>query len=160
MKKMLQLALFTLLAGMLVIGCSQNSETDIGLLHNSGIANLILPSGAVLQSATLHLYIETRSMETVEVHRVTSPWNEMTVTWNSFGGAFDATTESSFAADVWGWRSADITGLVQGWLDGSYANYGLLIKQGDKSTPLTVFYSRENNSAIPLTAIPSANRPK
>jgi hypothetical protein len=91
------------------------------------------PGGVIITSATLRLYADqTNSSVQVRVHRVTAPWNEQTVTYNSFGEAFDPTVVGSFTtkSSVTGWYSADVTALVQGWVNGAYPNDGLLLEQG------------------------------
>lgn len=92
---------------------------------------LTTPAGGTLQSATLSVYVASPENARVYVHRITDPWAEMGVTWDNFGGAFDATVEGSFMADGVGWRSVDVTSLVQSWMDGTIDNYGFLLRQPD-----------------------------
>jgi hypothetical protein len=118
-----------------------------------GLAAFGIPPGGTFESATLNLYIEEASGRTVYAHRITAPWEEMTVTWGNFGGSFDPTVEGSFVADGTGWRSADVSGLVAAWLDGTYDNYGLLLDQGANNDPLTAFRSREGVNNHPYLEI-------
>lgn len=90
-----------------------------------------LPEGATLQSATFSIFVLDPSSETVNVHRITQPWDEMTVTWNNFGGNYDAAVASTFVPSAIGWHSVDVTALVQGWLDGTYPDYGFLLEQSN-----------------------------
>lgn len=93
-----------------------------------------LPSNAVITSA--HLYLNTigsNNGQVNSIYRLTSGWREGTVTWNvpwrTPGGDYDADhLYSNFAIgseacviDV------DISGLVAGWVDGTYDNFGILI---------------------------------
>ena len=50
--------------------------------------------------------------------------------WTTAGGDYDpaAVANSPITAATGDWESWDITTLVQGWLDGSFANSGLLLK--------------------------------
>jgi hypothetical protein len=64
---------------------------------------------------------------TVNVHRITTSWTETGVTWNNFGGGYDPTVLGSFQAGGSGWKTVYATDLVQRWVDGTYANYGLLL---------------------------------
>jgi hypothetical protein len=54
---------------------------------------------------------------TIQVHRVTAPWDEADVTWQSFGGAFDPAVEAAFDNG----SSSYVVGveaLVSGWANG------------------------------------------
>lgn len=134
----------------LAVGC----QNDAGPLQ-SGMVTTVdpltlgqfqLPLGATLDSAKFFIYVHTANNEPIYIHRVTAAWGETTVTWNNFGGAYDATPVASFVADGTGWRSAVITGLVQDWLDGTYQNFGILLDQQDKNFPRAVFFAREFGS--------------
>ena len=89
-----------------------------------------IPEGTVIDSAIFSIYLENSLGNTVNIHRITAPWDEMTVTWNNFAGNYDPAIEGSFVADVSSWHSVDLTSLVQDWLDGVYPNYGILLEQG------------------------------
>jgi|GEM_PF-5131648 len=105
-------------------------------------AQFCIPEGATIESATLSLYVATAGNETVNVHRITALWDETVVTWNNFGGAYDIAVEGSFVTDgAFEWRSADVTALVQDWVDGSHPNYGMLLEQG--STQYSTYRSSE-----------------
>jgi hypothetical protein len=108
---------FTLAAWMVVVPYSAAAQTCI-------------PEGTTISSATLSLYITRDSGNTVNIHRITTPWTELGVTWNNFGSSFDPAIEASFVANALGWKSVDVTALVQAWLDGTYPNYGFLLEQG------------------------------
>ena len=99
-----------------------------------------VPAAARILSATLSLYHRSGSGSDVPVtaHRVTNPWTEDFVTWNSrdngtnwdsAGGDFDstviATTDVGPASSTrYEW---DITSLAQGWIDGVYPNHGVVL---------------------------------
>jgi hypothetical protein len=77
----------------------------------------------------------------VRAHRITAPWSESTVTWDSFAGAFSANVEATFPAAAAGTSAtADLTALVQAWVSGSSTNDGLLLERDLGST---VFASSE-----------------
>src|SRR5262249_50002710 len=67
---------------------------------------------------------------TIEVHRITAPWNEATVTWQSFGGAFDPTVEASFGNGA-PYPNVNIPSLVTGWVQGAFPNDGMLLEEHD-----------------------------
>jgi len=110
-----------------------------------------LPSGATLNSATFYIHLGTANDQTVNIHRITSDWDEMVVTWANFGSAYDGTVRGSFATGTTNevWLSAEITSLVQEWLDGTYPNYGLLLDQVAMNFPRADYYSRENIANYP-----------
>ncbi|WP_437752279.1 DNRLRE domain-containing protein [Sorangium sp. So ce1389] len=90
-----------------------------------------IPAGAEVVSASLSLAQTHKTVDSaVRVHRVTTAWNESTVTWSSFGDAFDPTVAASFTAGAGvGLRSADITALAQAWVSGESANHGVLLEE-------------------------------
>jgi len=79
------------------------------------------------------------------VHRITSPWEECTVTWNNFGGSYAPEVEGTFNASSVGWNSVDVTSLVASWLDGTNPNYGLLLDQIDQTYPRTRYWSSRSD---------------
>ncbi len=70
------------------------------------------------------------NLMTPEVYKVTSSWNEGSVTWNtkpSYGGSDIGHDD----LDSSGWFEVDASALitiVQGWVDSSSTNYGLVIR--------------------------------
>ncbi|MCU7870564.1 MAG: DNRLRE domain-containing protein [Candidatus Thiodiazotropha sp. (ex Lucinoma borealis)] len=115
---------------------SASNDTTRSLLHfNMGT----IPAGARILEATLSLHRQSGSGrdQPVSAHRIKNPWSEDLVTWNSRksginwdtpGGDFDntavATTPVGPANTRYTWN---ITPLVQGWVDGSYPNYGVVL---------------------------------
>ncbi len=111
-----------------IVGCQKEPTSP---LIDSKAASAIGPNATMITSATLHLFTATESSVGLNVHRVTSSWDEMVVTWNNFGGAFDATIWSSFTASSFGWVSVDVTSIAQAFADGTHPNYGILLdKEG------------------------------
>ena len=119
-------AMIVLLAAIVafsaVTGTSALAQTDT-----------CIPEGATIQSAVFTIHVSWRNDQVVSIHRVTAPWAEGSVTWNSFGGSYDPTVLGTFVADSAGGfpylRSVDLTSLVQGWVDGTYDNNGILLTQ-------------------------------
>jgi galactose oxidase-like protein len=113
-----------------------------------------IPAGSTIASSTLTLSASTvpSPSSTVEVHRITAPWAETTVTWSSFAGAYDPTIDASFASGAApGLRSADVTGLVQDWRSGATTNYGVLLTQ-----PGTAGFTSYNTAdATPVAVHPA-----
>ncbi|MGH9365624.1 MAG: LamG-like jellyroll fold domain-containing protein, partial [Thermoanaerobaculia bacterium] len=125
-----------------------------------------IPSDAAAKTATLSLFAITvpSSSRTYAAFRITAPWVENQVTWNSratgtpwgtAGGDLNAgataTTTTGTAAGVW--RDWNILADVKLWLAGT-TNNGTLIRDGTESGPtrITEFASNINGTA--------ANRPK
>jgi hypothetical protein len=147
---------FAILAAIVLVmaGC-QNSPTPVESDSQTTppLALFALPEGAVFESATFYVYVTFPSNQTVNVYRVTDPWGEGTVTWNNFGGAYDATIMGSFTADAVDWRSVDLTSLVASWLNGTYTDYGILIDQDIVTYPRAIYHSREASTNNPYLEI-------
>ena len=87
----------------------------------------ILP-GSTIVTATVHFYVTNDDKNPVEIRRVTVPWDENTVTWNSFNEGYFPTVEGSFTpSQNEQFVSADITALVQQWVSGVRHNRGLVL---------------------------------
>ncbi len=157
MKRILGLALLASFAIFAAIGC-QNGPTPT---NSAGIDSdfqlqvaKYVPDGATLESATLHIYVARPNDQEIFIYRITSDWDEMTVTYNSFGNAYDdADVVGSFMADATGWTTADVTSLVAGWNNDDFMNYGLLLDQDVFNTPRAIFRSREYTNAPPYLEV-------
>jgi hypothetical protein len=137
------LILFAVLA-MMVVGCSNqpNPVEPQATADPTYAARPTLPEGATLDAAYLHVYTLEISGQTVNVHRISADWDEMTVTWNNFGG-FDPSIIGSFVSDGVEWQTIDVTALVGDWMDGTYPNYGFLLDEPVVSSQPTRYPSRE-----------------
>ncbi len=134
--------------GLLAIGCSSDRN---GFLDGKDLMNAMytIPANAVVTSANLNVYVTQYSNQPVNMHRITTDWDEMSVTWNSLGGAYDSNIEGSFQCDDFGWKSADVTNLVKAWLDGTYDNFGILMDQPNVFYHLATYNTRENVANLP-----------
>jgi hypothetical protein len=144
-------AIFGILT-LLALGCGDHQNPidnqDLSYPSPPDLNLISLPAGAVLNSATVGLYVDDMTGGTthhINIHRVTAPWDEHTVTWNSFAGNYDPTIIATINALGVGWYTADITSLVQDWLDGVYPDYGILIEQSEDR--FTRFPSSEHGTA-------------
>jgi hypothetical protein len=114
-------------------GCQEipNPVSQSGGQKIDGLAKT-LPVGVVVTSAYLYLDVIDQSTDNVYVHRITTAWDESTVTWNfpwtTPGGDFAATPNETFTANA-AEVMVDITTFVQSWLNGTSMNYGLLLRQ-------------------------------
>jgi hypothetical protein len=136
MKKLKILTVTFGILALFVFGCGDQQNpidsSDMTFPNPPSSPLISLPSGAVLNSATLILYVNDRqggNDHHINVHRVTVPWDEATVTYNSLGGGYDPAVAATYTSTAGGWHTWDITSLVQSWLDGTYPDYGILIEQ-------------------------------
>ena len=134
-----------------------------------------IPNGSTVNSASLSLYTFSGSGATVEAHRLTSDWTEGTATsascdssgaswtnrnpsvgWTVAGGDYDSTAAAT-VSDPGGnprWDAlsgSGMTNLVQGWLNGSYANLGVLLKHASESgAPSIAYVSNDYSTSAAL----------
>jgi hypothetical protein len=77
----------------------------------------------------------------IGLHKVTSNWDESTITWNlQPTSSTDAEITSNITVGAITWKSWDIDTLLQGWLDGTISNYGMMLKDTDESSANTIAY--------------------
>jgi hypothetical protein len=106
-----------------------------------------------VHSATLQLWVVATNDAPVMVHRITDDWEELTVTFNSFGGAFDPTVINTFPVASLGYATVDVTDLVDAWVRGVHPNFGLLLDQDPDGTPWAKYYSREMSHSRPTLEV-------
>ncbi|MDH3629517.1 MAG: DNRLRE domain-containing protein [Gammaproteobacteria bacterium] len=114
-----------------------------------------IPAGARIMRADLSLERESGSGadQPVSAHRIVNPWSEASVTWNqresgtnwdTAGADFDnmaiTTTPVGPVNQRYAWN---ITSLVQGWVDGSYPNYGVALVAAIAGMPGERFYTSD-----------------
>lgn len=115
-----------------------------------------LPTGISASSVTfanLKLKRNQNAVPGVKAYRVTSSWSSSTVTWNnkpSYSTIGPTGACTSFSGD---WYQMDATSLVKQWLNGTYTNYGFLLKEPTEtnSNQKTRWYSSD---------APSPNKPE
>ena len=123
---------------------------DDGLQLNRALSSIqstfeSIPVGANIVSARFSIYsinsYGINATRTVNVYRITSPWEEATVTWNSFNGGYNSQIINTYYAEQPGWYTVDITELVQEWINESSDNFGILLKQMEEL--FTMYYSSD-----------------
>ncbi len=115
-----------------------------------------VPNTAVVSSASITMDFFDASSGPYNFLQALTPWNEGTVTWNSFGGG-SANVGTDIIATIPGFSfnetevnlTAEGLSLVQGWIDGSIANNGLVLKTGGS-----------NNGVGANSSEATTNRPK
>ena len=140
-------------------------DTNWEILYYFGIGNSIapntlrayiqfdlstVPGGVVVTNANLRLYHYSSwgsAAFTIGLYKVTGSWLENSITWNNQPtSSSDAEFLRSIpAGSINYWRSWDIDTLVQGWLDGTITNYGMLLKDTDEFLVQTaaLFYTSD-----------------
>ena len=133
---------------LLVTGC-QNQNTPVDPFQNfnqSTLTKATIPYGAVIDSAKLYINVTSASDEEVTLHRITNFWKETTVTWNNFSAGFDPAVESFFSPSAAGWYAVELTGTINGWINETYPNYGILLKE-DSPAAMQYYSSKESGDA-------------
>ncbi|WP_433933872.1 DNRLRE domain-containing protein [Sorangium cellulosum] len=101
-----------------------------------------IPSGATIASATFGARLYSSGANEIRAHRVDVPWDELAVTWNSLAGSYDPATEATLVGAADDAATADVTALVQAWVDGAHPNHGFLLEEDP--TALTAYRSSEH----------------
>ena len=132
---------------------SASNDTTRSLLHFNMSE---IPFGARILEAALSLHRQSGSGadQPVSAHRIRNSWSEDSVTWNSrkagtnwdtAGGDFDntavATTPVGPVNQRYEWN---IMQIVQGWVDGSYPNYGVVLVAAIAGMPGERFYTSDH----------------
>lgn len=90
-------------------------------------------SGATISAADLSIYISsTDESETGNnsygAYRITASWVESSVTWNTQPTIASVENSTVINATDTGYKAFSIPTMVQDWCDGTYTNYGTMIK--------------------------------
>ena len=126
----------------------------IGRMHGYAWRSLIqfddinsIHPDTVIVSASLELYqFDTHRPHgqeqdfTTFAHRITTPWDINTATWNN-SPQFQIDPPESASTVVAGavtWLSWDITNLVQDWVSGEHPNYGVLLRKTNENSGSTI----------------------
>ncbi len=108
-----------------------------------------LPSVQV-RNATLSMYLYTNPVNltrTIEIKKVTSSWIETAITAASQPTSSAGAYSSKIVSDT-GWKTWDVTSLVNDWIANSSTNYGLMmyfVETGDWDA--MAFYSSDYSDA-------------
>ncbi len=131
-----------------------------------------VPAGATVQSAKLRVYYMgyydfSNRERTITAYRCVGNWTELGVNWNnkpSPGTAYGSVVIISNTN--WGWRELDVQGLVQGWVNGSIPNQGVMLRGPEVSgadSSYRTFSTREGPNApqlaITYLAVAAASPP-
>jgi len=85
-----------------------------------------------VQSATLKLYAQGFGSANIKVHRARSSWSEGSVTYASFNQDYDPAIAGILNAQTQNaQKSVELRALVASWINGTNANYGVLLETDD-----------------------------
>ncbi|MGB6370773.1 MAG: DNRLRE domain-containing protein [Atribacterota bacterium] len=91
----------------------------------------------------------------IDLHKVTSGWQEGTVDWSSQP---NYSTETEYSTNITAgaatWKLWDIDTLVQAWLDGTVTNYGMALLVTDETTLDTIVYFHSSDYTTDTTKRP------
>lgn len=118
----------------------------------------VFPSGCTINSAWLVMqeFSTQGTSRQINVHRLTTSWTEASTNWpspwTSGGGDYAASAVGSFTPSWTGvikQDSVNLTTSVQALVDGTYSNYGWLLKIAteDATQQYWAFYSKESTTA-------------
>jgi hypothetical protein len=122
-----------------------------------------IPPGARVQNATLWLYltgsydVEGYSMR-VTPYRVTAPWVAETVAWQDGITSGEPYTWTWIPYGFGSWHPFDVSALVRGWVDGTFPNYGLMLR-GPESAPAWRSFATHETIAPPYLDVQYAYTP-
>jgi hypothetical protein len=116
-----------------------------------------IPAGSAIHSATLSLFHSANGQfdATYDLFRVTSPWLESTVTFNtapSYHPVAAASLTFSGASGVY--RDWNVTALTQGWVSGTYANFGMWIEESPVGSAANAYFSSSDVTRFGLDRAP------
>jgi hypothetical protein len=110
-----------------------DNELKTRLIAGGGFRSLYrfdlstIPAGSSVVTATAYFWVSVTDGNPVNVHRVTEEWTELGVTWDNIAADYDPVAEGTFIPAIdEQYVAVDISALVQEWLEGTAANYGLM----------------------------------
>ncbi|MDJ0917710.1 MAG: DNRLRE domain-containing protein [Woeseiaceae bacterium] len=135
---------------------SQNfgSEAELGVIekgndHRRALYRFdlsSLPAGTTINNAVFKLYmIDGPTKGDVKVYRITSDWQEDSVTWTDIASEYDGAQVEALIPDDTASNSEvhlNLTSLVQQWINGAVPNYGVLLLS-DANNDLSQYASKE-----------------
>jgi len=98
-----------------------------------------IPANTPIDSAVLRVYYMgywdfADHPRTVTAYRIGSNWTETGVTWNTRPSFAESYGSVEIVANAsWRYVLLDVTALVQAWVNGSYPNYGVMLRGPEAS---------------------------
>ena len=104
-----------------------------------------IPHGSSINEATIRVYLnEMNGLKTVNmgVYRATSDWQEWEMTWQN-KPVGPGPVSSNTISQTPGYKSFDATALVDGWMNGTFPDFGLFLAYRGSRAYVMSFNSRE-----------------
>jgi hypothetical protein len=97
-----------------------------------------IPPGSSISAATLHIHLLNscdvgERTHTVTAYNVDGSWSEMSVTWRNQPDSGTEYGSVRVPSRTWGWYTLDVTDLVQGWVNDTITNHGLMLRGPESS---------------------------
>ena len=127
-----------------------------------------IPAGSTINSVQMKVYVnwvQASDAYYVKLYKVDNEWAETEVTWNNRktgiawntpGGDYSTLVGDGYGlGSTKGWKTvaagANLVNLVQGWLDGTIPNYGVVLQREGSSGGQRGLDSREGGNAAYLS---------
>lgn len=124
-----------------------NQGASIGYMSLASLSSI---SKKYIKSATLTLCECSNSLsgKTVYIYRVTGSWSHSSISWNNQPGYYGTAVASFTSKGAYQTSSINLTSLIQGYANGAYSNYGILIKNPNESSKnyFTKFFGARHTS--------------
>ncbi len=109
-----------------------------------------IPENATINSATLELYATAvpSSSQLLDIYRITQSWTENGVNWSNQPTYTTPIVQIDGGTSA-GWKIWNVKSIVESWHNGSYTNYGFLLKcnvENSNQTRLYQFATKENST--------------
>lgn len=126
--------------GDMWVGYDDSLDPDGKIVRSVVKFNLSsVPGGAQVQSAKLRIYYlgywdYANVYDSIRAYQATGDWSESSVNWNNKPNAGQGYGSVNVASNSnWAWFELDVKDLVQNWLNGSMANYGIVLRGQEES---------------------------
>lgn len=146
-------------AGPRAMKAGFESRTDQGVGAVQGLVRFDvsgIPRGSRISEALLRLYHASwtdipNRLRYIVTHRVTSPWSEHAVSWDTRPGV-DLSLDFGLVGleakqddqSIYGYYDWEVTDLVQSWVSGAAPNHGFLVRTDDEREGWRGFRTRED----------------
>ena len=105
-------------------------RTVRGIVEFEGLK--VITKGSTVNSAVIELYSRANSpRDYFGIYRVTASWQEMVITWSNQPAHY-ATAYAKVQVPSSGLYKWDVKKLVDEWVQGTYPNYGFILKRDNE----------------------------
>lgn len=116
----------------------------------------LIPKTAKVTKATLRLYLESGSGEEkvcMSLHRVMQSWHELTINASNQPPYAEWPNATHYVDKTVGWKSWDVTSLVQSWVAGTDPNYGVAVRGPEEGKWWSRTFSSKEGSHPPVLEV-------